>query len=318
MEILDYLKHLRRRALWLLVIPAVAGLLPMAYLFATSGYEGTATVAAPTVVGGVSTNQYRGADAGKLFVANLGAALKLSSVLREIASDSGKPVAGLRARLSATPVGSSTFVRVHYRSDRRSGAQPVAQAAAQDALRFLFSTQVTVAKARVATAQHTLELVDRDLTAFAQRTGTADPETAYQAASAGLASLQAEIARSTNKSDPTSGQSLRAQLDARQATVLSLAAQTASHQTLLDRRKQAVALLTLAQQAEQEAEVQLGGAGPDAVLPGHTVRTATISGLGKVGGAGAAVGVFVAVALVVGLDVREAARRRPRLVPEPA
>ena len=63
MEILDYLKHLGRRGLWLLAIPAVTALIPMVYVFLTSGYEGTATVAAPTVVGGVSTNQYRGADA---------------------------------------------------------------------------------------------------------------------------------------------------------------------------------------------------------------------------------------------------------------
>src|SRR5437588_8730862 len=117
MEIIDYFREMGRRFWVLLALPLVGALLPVGYLvLKPATYVVSATVLAPAVVGGVSSNQYRGADSPKRFASNFEAALRTPTVLRQVSAERGVPLGRLRSGLNANQIEASSFVHVDYRT----------------------------------------------------------------------------------------------------------------------------------------------------------------------------------------------------------
>ncbi len=143
MEISDYLRIVRRR-LWILaLVPVLAGGIVTALVLAGGPrYQATATVAAPALVGGPSSNQYSGSGGPKTFVANFVAAATSSRIVNQVAAQLKVPTSRVEAGLAASPIGRSSLIQISYQSPRSSETGPVAGAVAAGTIRFLFQSQV--------------------------------------------------------------------------------------------------------------------------------------------------------------------------------
>src|SRR3954469_1087244 len=92
MEILDYFKAIGKRFWVLVIVPAIAGFLPLAYyVLRPVEYSANATIIPTALVGGVRTNQYRGADAEKFFANNMVGALKTNKLIDDVSRQTGVP-----------------------------------------------------------------------------------------------------------------------------------------------------------------------------------------------------------------------------------
>src|SRR5581483_9711864 len=115
MEILDYFKAIGRRFWVLVLVPAIAGLLPLAYyVLRPTVYAAKATVVPVSLVGGVRTNQYRGADADKFFANNVTGALRTNTLIGKVSTETGVPAPTVRSGLHVSEVSTSSFVNVTY------------------------------------------------------------------------------------------------------------------------------------------------------------------------------------------------------------
>ena len=154
MEIGDYLRVIRRR-LWILVLVPVlaAGVVGAVLLRQPPKYRAVATVAAPALVGGAADNQYSGAGGVRVFVANFSAALTAPQVVSKVAEETRVSEQSIRDNLSATPIQESSLIEVTYVGSDRAGSATVAQAASRETIRFLFQSQVDLARRSVNTAE---------------------------------------------------------------------------------------------------------------------------------------------------------------------
>ena len=131
MELRDYLDILKRRKNILIAVPAVAALLVVGLIVVKpKEYQATATVAAPALVGGTSSNQYSGANGPKSFVANFTAAVTSPPVVDQVSRETGAPKNQVKSGVSANEIGTSSLMQVTYKTSKHKQAFPVAQAAA--------------------------------------------------------------------------------------------------------------------------------------------------------------------------------------------
>src|SRR3954471_11510637 len=101
MEILDYFKTIGRRFWVLVLVPAIAGILPLAWLvLRPAQYAAHATVIPTALVGGVRSNQYRGSDADKYFAANVAGTLKTNMLVNQVAGETHVPPSRVRRGLT--------------------------------------------------------------------------------------------------------------------------------------------------------------------------------------------------------------------------
>ena len=322
MEIVDYLVSLGRRAWLLLGVPAACALVALLTV-AIHPWQFTAgaTVAAPALVGGVSSHQFRGADATKAYVTTFAAGLRSAPIVDRTSAHTGVPARRIRAGLHATPIGTSSFMKVTYSTSRRKEAKTVVRVAAGETLRFLFSSQLNAAHAAVEVAQAQVDKSEGALVDFAKQTGISNPDREYETVSGGTSDLEALAARRAAHGDAAGAAEVQATLTARQARLAQLAQAQATYSSLIDQRRRAVNELDQAQQVERQAASQLAAADPDTVITaGKTRRVLPVTKAIKAVLAGGALGVFAAVALVLVLEVVTGVRRpraRPRRAPLP-
>src|SRR3954471_17809513 len=138
-EITDYLAILKRRKNILIAVPTLAVLLVVGFIVAKpKQYSAVATVAAPALVGGASTNQYSGANGPKAFVSNFEAAVTSPPIVDAVARETGASKGRVKSGLSATEIGSSSLMQIGYTTSKRNEAAKVVRAAAGDTITFLF------------------------------------------------------------------------------------------------------------------------------------------------------------------------------------
>ena len=131
MELRDYLDILKRRKNILIAVPAVAALLVVGLIVVKpKQYQATATVAAPALVGGASSNQYSGANGPKSFVANFTAAVTSPPIVDQVSRETGVPKSRVKSGLTANEIGTSSLMQVTYATPKHKEAFNVAQAAA--------------------------------------------------------------------------------------------------------------------------------------------------------------------------------------------
>jgi capsular polysaccharide biosynthesis protein len=311
MEILDYFKDIGRRFWVLVLVPLIAGLVPLAYfLLRPTQYAARVTVIPTSLVGGVRSNQYRGSDADKFFASNVTGALRTNALVNQVSQETGVPAPQVRSGLSVKQVNSSAFVDITYLTPKKQQAVPVARAAATDALHFLFQSQYDVAKAAIDAAQKQANQADDGINALSMQAGGQTPDVAYAAVARGLPTLQATAARAK---DPAGAAQINQQVVAAQARLADLGKLQGQYLALLDVRRRAVNLRRDAEQRTREASVQLAAAAPDnALVVGKVHRSFPFSDAVQYAGGGAAGGVFLAVGYLFGREVWDGVRRRSR------
>jgi len=309
MEILDYFKAIGKRFWVLVLVPLIAGLLPLAwFVLKPTEYAAKVTVIPTSLVGGVRSNQYRGSDADKFFASNVTGALRTNKLVDQVSQETGVPAPQVRSGLNVKQVNESAFVNVTYLTAKKKQAVPVVRAAAADALHFLFQSQYDVAKAGVDAAQKQADQADDALNAISTQTGGQTPEVAYAAASRGLAALQATAARAK---DAAGAAQVNQQVAAAQAHVASLGQLQGQYLALTDVKRRAVNLRRDAELQEHEASVQLAAAAPaNALIIGKAHRSFPFSNALQVSVGAAAAGLFLAVGYLFGREVWDGVRRR--------
>jgi hypothetical protein len=309
MEILDYFKAIGKRFWVLVMVPAIAGLLPLAYyVVRPAEYAANAMVVPTALVGGVRTNQYRGSDAEKFFANNMVGALRTNPLIDQVSKQTGVPSHTVRSGLTVHQVSASAFVQVTYLTHNKRLAVPVATAAAGTALHFLFQGQYDVAKAEVDAAQKQADQADDGLNAISQQTGGKTPEDAYAALSRGIPALQAAASRAK---DPAAAAQINQQVAAAQAQLAGLSKLQGQYLALVDVRRRAVNLRKDAEQREHDASVQLAAAAPkNALVIGKVHHSFPYTDALTYAVGGAAGGLFVAVGYLFAREVWDGVRRR--------
>jgi len=311
MEILDYLRTIGRRIWVLVLVPAIAGFLPLAwFVLRPAQYAARATVIPTALVGGVRSNQYRGSDADKYFAANVAGTLKTNKLVNQVAQETRVPPGRVRGGLTVKQVNSSAFVEVTYLTGKQKEAVPVVRAAAGDTLHFLFQSQYDLAKGAVDAAQKQADQADDGINAISRQTGGQTPEVAYGALSKGVPALQATAARAKNTA---AGAQIQQQVDAAEAQLAKLGGLQGQYLALSDVKRRAVNLRRDAEQREREAAAQLAAADPgNALVIGKAHRSLPFGDVLQYAVGGAAGGLFVAVGYLLVREVWDGVRRRPR------
>jgi capsular polysaccharide biosynthesis protein len=309
-EISDYLRIIWRRLWILILVPLLAGgAVAAMVLREPPKYDATATVAAPAVVGGQSTNQYSGSTGPKAFVSNFVAAITSTRIVNQVAKETNVLPRHIRAGLVAAPIGESSIIEVTYTTTRKEDAIPVAKAAASDTIRFLFQTQVTLARQTLAEAQKAVSQADASLQKFYKDTGLVLPERSYDIKEQQISSLQQRELAERAAGNLTAAAALSQAITEQQAELKRLAPQLAIYKSLTERKTNAEGRLNVVQQNVEAAVAQYKAADPSAAITMNQAKPVSrLVDLVRKAGPAAGAGLFLAVGLVVLL---EAIARRP-------
>ena len=305
MEISDYLRIIWRRLWILILVPLLAGgAVAALVLREPTKYDATATVAAPAVVGGPTANQYSGSTGPKTFVSNFVAAITSPRIVNQVAKETSVLPRNVRDGLSAVPIGDSALIDVTYTTSRQEQAVPVARAAASDTIKFLFQTQVTLAKKQQAEAQKAVDDANAKLQGFYKSTGLVLPERSYDIKAQQLSSLEQRQLDAQASGNLTAASAIGQAITSRRAELSRLAPQVATYQALIDRRTQAQGRLNLVQQSVEGAVAQFNAADPAQVVTLNQAKPVSrVSELARKAVPAAGAGLFLAVGLVVLLEV---------------
>jgi capsular polysaccharide biosynthesis protein len=304
-ETVSYLSIIRRRLWILLVVPLLAvGAVVAWELRQPPRYSATATVAAPAVVGGPSTNQYSGVNAPRAFVADFSGAVTSPLIVNQVAEKTGAAPAAIKDGLEASQIGSSSLVQLTYTGPRRDQVTPVVNEAAAATIRFLFQTQVTLAQKTVGEARKAVDRANAALASFYKKTGQVLPDEAYRIAAQQVADLQREQASARAGGETTKAASLQSAINARKAEVAKLAPQVATYQGLVDRRTQALSRVNVLEEGTERAQAQYSAADPEAiVVVGPVQRVSRLPALVRRAAAAVGAGLFLAVGIVLLLQL---------------
>jgi capsular polysaccharide biosynthesis protein len=304
-ETVSYLSIIRRRLWILLVVPLLAvGAVVAWELRQPPRYSATATVAAPAVVGGPSTNQYSGVNAPRAFVADFSGAVTSPLIVNQVAEKTGAAPAAIKDGLEASQIGSSSLVQLTYTGPRRDQVTPVVNEAAAATIRFLFQTQVTLAQKTVGEARKAVDRANAALASFYKKTGQVLPDEAYRIAAQQVADLQREQASARAGGETTKAASLQSAINARKAEVAKLAPQVATYQGLVDRRTQALSRVNVLEEGMERAQAQYSAADPEAiVVVGPVQRVSRLPALVRRAAAAVGAGLFLAVGIVLLLQL---------------
>jgi hypothetical protein len=318
-ELRDYLDILKRRKNILVAVPAVAALLVVGLIVVKpKQYQATATVAAPALVGGASSNQYSGANGPKSFVANFTAAVTSPPIVDQVARETDVPKSRVKSGLSATEIGTSSLMQVTYKTSKHKEAFNVAQTAAADTIVFLFRTQVQLAQQPVDGAKAGLADVEGQIANLSKQTGLVVPDKDYEVRAQAIASLQSAQAQSLANGQGATAARLQTQIDQKKAELAAIAPQVQQFTALQTRKDAAVTQLNQAQTALQQAQGQLQAADPKQVVSVGKVHSVSVIGdVLQKGAVSIFAGLFLALGIIAGLELL-VRTREPAAVEVPA
>jgi capsular polysaccharide biosynthesis protein len=306
-EINDYLAILKRRKNVLVAVPALAALLVVGFIVSKpKEYQAVATVAAPALVGGASSNQYSGANGPKAFVSNFEAAVTSPPIVDQVARDTKASKGRVKSGLSATEIGSSSLMQVTYHTSKRNEAAKVARAAAADTIVFLFKTQVQLAEQPVQGAQKALSEAQAAIADLSKQTGLVVPDKDYEVRAQEIASLQGAQAQAIAGGQGATASRLQSQIDQKKSALASIGDKVQQYQSLADRKDVAVTQLNQAQTALQLAQGQLAAADPQRVVTlGQTHSVSIIGDVAQKGLVSIFAGLILALGIIAALELLE-------------
>jgi len=264
----DYLRILRRRIIVLIGIPlvAVAAVAAVIMVVEPRQFTATATVAAPALVGGVSTNQYSGANGPKAFVANFIAAATSSVIVDKVSAQTHVTKPTIQKGIVVSEVGQSSLVTVQYTTKKKLQAGPVAKDDATDTILFLFNTQLQLAEQPVTQAQNELNQANSAIANFRKTTGQSLPDEALQSIEQEIANLQETQAVQRAQGNAPTADALNGTISALQAQAAALQPEVATYLNLENQQTQALTNLQQAQTTLQQAKAQYEAADPAKVV----------------------------------------------------
>jgi capsular polysaccharide biosynthesis protein len=310
-ELRDYLDILRRRKNILIAVPAVAALLVVGFIgLQPKKYQATATVAAPALVGGASSNQYSGANGPKSFVANFTAAVTSPPIVDQVASETHVAKNRIKSGLSASEIGTSSLMEVTYSTPKRKEAVAVANAGAADTILFLFKTQVTLAQQPVEGAKQALADSEAQIASLSKSAGLVVPDKDYEVRAQAVASLQSAQAQATANGQGATASRLQGQIDQQKAQLAAIAPQVQQYTALLDRKNAAITQLNQAQQSLQQAQGPLQAADPKQVVTvGKVHSVSVITTVVQKGAVAVFAGLFLALGIITALELLARSRQ---------
>ena len=311
MEIVDYLRIARRR-LWVLVgVPALAAGLALAYVLANpSPSVATVYVSPPSLMG--SQNGTYTAQGASQFASNFVAIASSPAVRDAVAKETDVSVGDLEDGLSLEQVNLSSVVTVTYTTRDSSTAGPVAAAVARHTLTSMFGSQVPVAQAAVDSAKESVNDANAALGAFAERHGRLSVDQRYETLTAQITALENQRARYNAEGETWSADVIAEKLERLRDVAATLAPLTTQQANLLAQQEAATGTLTTSQQVLAQAQAQLAAADPSQVQAPSPKEVPLTRLIVTVVLPAAAVGVFLAIALVALLEL--VAQRRTATV----
>jgi uncharacterized protein involved in exopolysaccharide biosynthesis len=266
-------------------------------------------VGAPAATGGVPTNQYTGSQGVAQFVAAFQAAADSPAVLLRVAEETKQDVREVDANLSAVPVGTSPIMRVTYRTRNADVADDVAQAGASETLRYLFGSQVELAKRQLDSAQVELDAINKELGTVFKDAGSIDPPQLYADKLQEISTLRVRQSEFAALGQPTAAASIASTISSRAKDLAELAPKVQEYRKLTRQADTTHALIVTLRQNFSAAQAQADAADPERVITltkTHAEDRLPVL-LQKIGPAIGA-GLFLALELVVILELL--ARRR--------
>lgn len=319
MEIIDYLRILRRRVLVLVLVPLVAVLAAIAWaVLRPPTYAAVATVNGNALVG-TTTSQFTGPQGVSQFVAAFGATANGPYVLNVVSDTTKVPVRDLRDGLLITAIGDSASMRVAYTSSDRDAVEPVLTATVRETLASLFQPRADQAARDRDAAAEELGRANAEAEALAQKQGDADPRDSYQALVGKISSLEQQQSTLRANGNAVAAAALDASLKAARAKAVTYGPILAEYSTVEAKQRAASDALSAAQSEFSLATGQLSATTAD--------RVVFVSGVSSAAAASEAwalvlpvlgAGIFVALVLVPVLELVSRARRQGRREDEPA
>jgi Mrp family chromosome partitioning ATPase/capsular polysaccharide biosynthesis protein len=315
-EIGDYLRVIRRR-LWVLILVPVlaAGAVAAVVFLQPPRYQAVATVAAPALVGGSASNQYSGPNGVRVFVANFTAALTAPQVLSKVAEQTRTSEEVARGGLSAQPIEESSLIEVTFVSTDRALAASLPRAASSETIRFLFQSQVDLARNSVTAAEKAVADARKKIADYTRKTGIVNPEQTYQLHQRNILQLQQQQLEAQARGETTTAATLGAAVEEAQTELARLAPQVTAFQDLVRQEEQTQARRNELQRTLEQMLAQSRAADPRSVVSvSDPQQLSQLAALARQGGVAFAAGLFLAIAVVLLLEV---VRRQPAAgVPE--
>jgi capsular polysaccharide biosynthesis protein len=304
-EIGDYLRVIRRR-LWILVLVPVlaAGIVGAVLLSQPLKYRAVATVAAPALVGGAADNQYSGPGGVRVFVANFAAALTAPQVVSKVAEQTKATEQAIYEGLSAQPIQESSLIQVTYVDTDRARSAAVAQAASRETIRFLFQSQVDLARRSVNTAEKGVSDAKKKLASFIAKADVVNPEQTYELLERNLVSLQQRQLEAQAEGSTTIAFRLGQAIQTRQAELAKLAPLVTTYRDLVQQQNDAEARRNELQRNLEGLLAQARAADPESVVTvGEPEKLSRLMAFVRQGGVAFAAGLFLAIAIVFLLEL---------------
>lgn len=304
-EIVDYLRVVRRR-LWILVgVPVLAAAVAaLVVLLAPQQYVGTSYVAAPALVGGTAAQQYTGTQGANQFAAAFSAAVTSPQVVGQVSTDTGVAGERLRDGLQVRQVGASSQLELTYTSARRDTVAPVLTATGARALAFLFASQVNIATGEVTAATDELAAATRAITDWEKTNRVSQPDKLYQSTLNEITSLRQQQLQMQAVGNGRGAEAAAAAIAAGQKRLDGLGPKLPDYQALIAQRDAASSTLASAREGLQLARAQSQAADPATVTSVGEVKA--VSRLREVATLAlpvAGAGLLLAVLLVTVLEL---------------
>jgi capsular polysaccharide biosynthesis protein len=310
MEIADYLRVARRRMWVLLGVPILAAAITAALvLLSPTTYTGTATVSAPALVGGATSNQYTGSQAVNQFVAQYTATSQVPAVLDAVSRDTKVPRSTITDGLTVAQVGASSVMTMTFTSSDKAIVHPVLESLSQHTLATMFSTQVALAQGQLTSATTQLAQANAAIASWEKTNNMVDPSLVYQTTLQRLNSLTQQWAQLSANGSTTGAAAISGAIAQVKAELPKFGPLLAQYQPLASTRDAAAAAVTASQQNLSGARAQAEAADPTKVAyvsaTNPVDRTSELLTL-VLPVTGAAI--FVAIALVAMLELLSRAR----------
>lgn len=309
MEIIDYLRIMRKRLAVLILVPIIAAVAALALVFVSPvTYTSTATVSGNTLVGG--TSQFTGPQGTAQYVAAFTATAQGPALINRVSDSTGVARNQLRDNLVVNQRGASSDMTLAFTSTKRDDVEKVVTAMTSETLMALFEPREVQATEEIKIAQETVEASNTALGDYSKEVGLADPVQAYQVRLNQVSSLEQQQANLKANGNSVGAAAIDGPLKTARESLAKIAPILTTYNNLLSVQKAAVEDLIVAQGEYRHAAGQLRAATADNVVfvsgsaQNSRVSQATATVLPVF-----AAGIFMAIVLVFVLEMLSGVRK---------
>ncbi|MGL5861665.1 MAG: hypothetical protein ACRCY9_10470, partial [Phycicoccus sp.] len=316
MEIIDYLRILRKRRRVLVLVPLLAVLVAVTWAVVTPRVHTAVATVNGTALVGTATSQFTGPQGVGQFAAAFAAAATGPAVVNAVSDRTSVPVGEVRDGLVVTQVGESPSMRVAFESTERRTVEPVLSAVVRETLVNLFQPRADQAARDRDSAVEQVAAANAEAEELADEQGAANPRDTYEALIGKISALEQQQASLRANGDAVAAAALDAPLKAARTQAKGFGPIIAEYATVEAKQRAATEALAAAQDQSRLAAGQLAATSSDRVVFVSGVSSATTVGealslVPSVLGAG----IFVALVLVLVLELlaRGHLQRRTRV-----